>query len=82
MSLVETFPFPPPHQILVKDGVVVPPHISVAFSSPSTSRPISLEERWAAQLASLASQHQMSDYNRMKFGPQGARSVFNLPPRD
>ena len=72
MSLVDTFPFPPPHQILVKDGVVIPPRISIPFPQPTLQRPISLEERWAAQLAYLASQHQSSDYNRIKFGPQGA----------
>jgi hypothetical protein len=77
MSLVETFPFPPPHQIVVKDGVVTP-RVSVTFTPPPPlSRQISLEERWAAQLAHLASQHQNSDYNRIKFGAQGKSDVVN-----
>jgi len=72
MSLVETFPFPHPHQIVVKDGGRDPAGVS-HFRTPHqlSVAPTSLEERWVAQLAHLASQHQNSDYNRIKFGPQG-----------
>jgi hypothetical protein len=83
MSLVETFPFPPPHQILVKDGVVAPPRVSITFAPPPTlHRLTSVEERLAAQLAHLASQHQSSEYNRMKFGPQGVPQIIKLITRD
>ena len=73
MSLVDTFPYPPPHQFPVRDGVVVP--VSISFV-PTLNRPMSLEERWATQLANLASQHHTSEYNRLKFGPQGCPMVY------
>src|SRR5882762_830039 len=79
MSLVDTFPYPPPHRILVNDAVVTPPRVSITFAPP---RPISIDERWAAQLAHLASQHQNSDYNRIKFGPRGTSQVLYLGSRD
>lgn len=70
-TLVESFPFPAPHQLLLKDPVVAQPRVSLSFAPPTSHRFISREERWVAQLAHMASQHHCSEYNRMKFGPKG-----------
>lgn len=75
MSLVETLPFPPPHQITVKDAAVGSQQPRISFNlatPPDFHRTPSREEQWAAQLSHLASQHHTSEYNRTKFGPQGA----------
>lgn len=77
MSLVETLPFPAPHQILVRDVVAPQPCIPFNFTSPPDfKRALSMEEQWAVQLSHMASQHQTSEYNRIKFGPQGTLYIY------
>lgn len=77
-TLVESFPFPAPHQLLLKDPTIAQPRVSLSFAPPANHRLLSREERCVAQLAHLASQHHSSEYSRMKFGPKGMSDIHTI----
>ncbi|KAH7923949.1 phosphatases II [Leucogyrophana mollusca] len=76
-TLVEAMPPPPPGQFLVRDAYSVP-RASVPAGPPRhlLHHPNVVQEPWVVQLAHLASQHHLSEYNRMKYGHQGCPVAY------
>ncbi|KAH7908611.1 phosphatases II [Hygrophoropsis aurantiaca] len=75
-TLVEAMPPPPPSQFLLRDAHALARIAPTAPPRHLLHRPSISVDVWVTQLAPLASQHHLSDYNRMKYGHSGCPVAY------